>query len=149
MLVTNYLENWPYGILTEKATLRIPLIKNKQKNEVKANLHFCAAHRWTKPASKLVSWLFQYNNSQHREEHRLYSQMKTPVLPHLFPPTSTCFHRLSSTDGQGGGTPGCFPKSIRFFLTHIKPAGWRHVRTWRWWMRNGRTSGTSVSAEEQ
>ena len=30
--------------------------------------------------------------------------------------------------GRGRGTPGCFPKSIRFLFIHIKPGGWRHVR---------------------
>ena len=31
---------------------------------------------------------------------------------------------------------------------NIKPAGWQHLRTWRWWMRNGK-SGISVFAEEK
>ena len=77
--------------------------------------------------------------------------MKTPVLPHLFPPTSTCFHRLSSTDGQGGGTPGCFPNSIpvRFSVIHINATVWRHVRDVGGWATGGRRAQVGVFAKEK
>ena len=39
--------------------------------------------------------------------------------------------------GGGRGTPGCFPKRIRFSFIHIKPAGWRHVRGVGGWVTVG------------
>ena len=57
LLVTNYLDNGPFGSLTEKATfLRTPPL-NKMKKSSGTRIffiYFHSAHRRTKPASELV-----------------------------------------------------------------------------------------------
>ena len=62
-----YLDYWPFEILTEKAILRIPL---KKKNVGNANLQIYSADRWTLRASEVMSWFLQYSNLQHREKKR-------------------------------------------------------------------------------
>ena len=72
----DYLEYWPFGILTEKEILRIPPFFFKRRN---ATFHFCSGHRWILRESELVSLLFQYNNLQHR---RKKSISQTRYLKH-------------------------------------------------------------------
>ena len=60
VLVTAYLDNGPFGILTGKAILRKPL--RKKTTGTRIFFFFFSAHRWTKPVSELVSWFFQYSN---------------------------------------------------------------------------------------
>ena len=51
----NYLAYWPFAILTEKATLRLPLKKKKIVGN--ANLYFYSGHCWILRASELTDIL--------------------------------------------------------------------------------------------
>ena len=75
----SYLDCWPFGILTEKAILRIPP-KKKKKIAGSANIHFHSGHYWIRRASELMSSLFQYDNLHFRGK-KWYFWNQDPVVP--------------------------------------------------------------------
>ena len=64
-LNTHYLDNWTFGIHTDKTILRIPM---KKRNVGNTNLHIYSGHRWKKTAGEFDSGFSRYNNFQHMEK---------------------------------------------------------------------------------